>query len=68
MSILLEKFSNKEKSDLRALSVAVKSETILSHPLILARRCLLNQDPAYLGFQHPSGHPLTPLFIYGGVI
>ena len=36
MSILLEKFSTKHESDLRALSLAVTCKTILSHPLDLS--------------------------------
>ena len=65
MSILLEKFSNKEKSDLRALSVAVKSETILSHPLDSGPPLSVEPRSRIPGFSAPIRSPLTPLFIYG---
>ena len=65
MSILLEKFSTYHESDLRALSVAVTCETILSHPLDSGPPLSIepiSRMPAFSASITPS---LTPLFIYG---
>ena len=65
MSLLLEKFSTKQESDLRALSGAVTCKTILSHPLDSGPP--LSVEPIFRmpAFSAPITPPLTPLFIYG---
>ena len=65
MSILLEKFGNKQESDLRALSVAVTCETILSHPLDSGPPLSVEPISRMPAFSAPITPPLTPLFIYG---
>ena len=65
MSLLLEKFSTKQESDLRALSGAATRKTILSHPLDSGPP--LSVEPIFRmpAFSAPITPPLTPLFIYG---
>ena len=65
MSILLEKFGNKQESDLRALSAAVTSKTILSHPLDSGPPLSVEPISRMPAFSAPITPPLTPLFIYG---
>ncbi len=65
MSILLEKFGNKQESDLRALSVAVTCKTILSHPLGSGPPLSVEAISRVPAFSAPITAPLTPLFIYG---
>ena len=65
MSILLEKFSTKHESDLRALSLAVSCKTILSHPLDSGPPLSVEPISRMPAFAAPITPPLTPLFIYG---
>ena len=65
MSILLEKFGNKQESDLRALSAAVTCKTILSHPLDSGPPLSVEPISRMPAFSAPITPPLTPLFIYG---
>ena len=65
MSILLEKFGNKQESDLRALSAAVTCKTILSHPLGSGPPLSVEPISRVPAFSAPITPPLTPLFIYG---
>ena len=65
MSILLEKFGNKQESDLRALSAAVTCKTILSHPLGSGPPLSIEPISRVPAFSAPITPPLTPLFIYG---
>ena len=65
MSILLEKFGNKQESDLQALSVAVTCKTILSHPLGSGPPLSIEPISRVPAFSAPITPPLTPLFIYG---
>ena len=65
MSILLEKFGNKQESDLQALSLAVTCKTILSHPLGSGPPLSIEPISRVPAFAAPITPPLTPLFIYG---
>ncbi len=65
MSLLLEKFSTKQESDLRALSGTVTCKTILSHPLDSGPPLSVEQISCMPAFSAPIKPPLTPLFIYG---
>ena len=61
MSVLLEKFSTKQESDLRALSLAVTCETILSHPLVSGPPLSVETMPRIPAFSAPITTPLTPV-------
>jgi len=65
MSILLEKFGNKQESDLRALSAAVTCKTILSHPLDSGPPLSVETISGMPAFSAPVTPTFTPLFIYG---